>query len=37
VIIVTHDAGVAARADRVLRMLDGRIEGDTRTAEDPAA
>jgi putative ABC transport system ATP-binding protein len=33
VIVVTHDAGVAARADRVLRMLDGRIEDDTRASE----
>jgi len=29
-IVVTHDAGVAARASRVLRMLDGRIEDDTQ-------
>lgn len=29
VIIVTHDAGIAARARRVLRVLDGRIVGDT--------
>lgn len=36
-IIVTHDSGVAARASRVLRMLDGRIEGDTQatTETDP--
>jgi putative ABC transport system ATP-binding protein len=36
-IIVTHDAGVAARASRVLRMLDGRIEDDTQapTEADP--
>lgn len=26
-IMVTHDAGIAASADRVMRMLDGRIEG----------
>jgi putative ABC transport system ATP-binding protein len=37
VIIVTHDAGVAARASRVLKMLDGRIEGDTQAAEDRPA
>ena len=36
-IIVTHDAGVAARASRVLRMLDGRIEGDTQANEGPPA
>ena len=35
VIIVTHDAGVAARAGRVLRMLDGRIQGDTQASRDP--
>ena len=29
-------AGVAARASRVLRMLDGRIEGDTQTSGDPS-
>ncbi len=37
VIVVTHDAGVAARASRVLRMLDGRIEGDTQTSGDPSS
>ena len=36
VIVVTHDAGVAARASRVLRMLDGRIEGDTQAPGDPS-
>jgi putative ABC transport system ATP-binding protein len=36
VIVVTHDAGVAARASRVLRMLDGRIEGDTQASGDPS-
>ena len=35
VIIVTHDAGVAARAGRVLRMLDGRIQDDTQASRDP--
>jgi putative ABC transport system ATP-binding protein len=29
VIIVTHDAAIANRARRVLRVLDGRIVGDT--------
>ena len=29
VIIVTHDAAIASRARRVLRVLDGRIVGDT--------
>ena len=37
VIIVTHDAGVAARAGRVLRMLDGRIQGDTQASRGPDA
>ena len=37
VIIVTHDAGVAARASRVLRMLDGRIQGDTQASRGPDA
>jgi putative ABC transport system ATP-binding protein len=36
VIVVTHDAGIAARASRVLRMLDGRIEGDTQASGDPS-
>jgi putative ABC transport system ATP-binding protein len=30
VLVVTHDPSVAARADRVLRMLDGRIVGEER-------
>ena len=29
VVVVTHEADVAARAQRMLRMLDGRIVGDT--------
>ena len=28
-VIVTHDAGVAAAADRVVKMRDGRIVGDS--------
>lgn len=38
-LVVTHDASVAARADRVLRMVDGRIVGEERQpgAAAPAA
>lgn len=32
-IIVTHDADIGSRANRRLRMLDGRIVGDERRAE----
>ncbi len=35
-IVVTHEAGVAARASRVLRMLDGRIEDDTQAPTETA-
>jgi putative ABC transport system ATP-binding protein len=28
-VLVTHDASVAARAHRTVRMRDGLIEGDT--------
>jgi putative ABC transport system ATP-binding protein len=30
VVVVTHDPGVAARAGRIIRMRDGRIEDDSR-------
>jgi putative ABC transport system ATP-binding protein len=30
IVLVSHDAGVAARADRVVRMLDGRVVDDGR-------
>ena len=34
IVLVTHDPNVAARADRVIHMLDGRIEEDSdRTRE----
>jgi predicted ABC-type transport system involved in lysophospholipase L1 biosynthesis ATPase subunit len=29
---VTHDAAIAAGADRVVRMSDGRVVEDTRVA-----
>ncbi len=33
VVLVTHDTGVAARADRIVRMLDGRmVGGEARVA-----
>jgi ABC-type lipoprotein export system ATPase subunit len=28
IVLVTHDMSVAARADRVVRMLDGRVVGE---------
>jgi putative ABC transport system ATP-binding protein len=31
-VVATHDADVAARADRVLHMVDGRLVSDTRSA-----
>ncbi len=30
IILVTHDRNIGARAQRVIRMLDGRVESDTR-------
>ena len=30
-VIVTHDAGLAARASRILTMADGRIESEVAT------
>ena len=35
VVLVTHDARVAARADRALRMHDGEIAGGTEPARRP--
>jgi len=35
VILVTHDAQVAAHAQRVIELSDGRIVADRRTAEPP--
>ena len=37
VIIVTHDAAIADRARRVLRVRDGRIVGDTHESEQPSS
>jgi putative ABC transport system ATP-binding protein len=36
-VVVTHDAEVAARAGRVLHMVDGRIEDDHRAREETSA
>ena len=33
VIVVTHDAEVATRAQREVRMLDGRVTGDSRVSD----
>lgn len=32
-LLVTYDASVAARADRIVRMLDGRAVGEERPAQ----
>jgi len=37
VILVTHDASIAGRADRIVRMLDGRIVGEERLRPAPEA
>ena len=37
VVLVTHDVGVAARADRIVRMLDGRTVGEDVPAGRPPA
>ena len=37
VVLVTHDTGVAARADRIVRMLDGRMVGEKAPAARPPA
>ena len=34
IIMVTHDAGVAGHADRVIRMRDGLVQGGERTTTD---
>ncbi len=35
-VMVTHDAGVAARADRIVKLRDGSIVGDERTLRAPS-
>ncbi len=35
-IVVTHEAGIAAHARRVVRMLDGKVVADERTSEREA-
>ncbi|MBI5947862.1 MAG: ABC transporter ATP-binding protein [Chloroflexi bacterium] len=37
VVVVTHDPRVAAQADRIIEMLDGRIVGERIQAQTPAA
>jgi putative ABC transport system ATP-binding protein len=37
VVVVTHDAGIARRAERMIRMRDGRIEGSQDAAVAEAA
>ena len=36
-IVVTHDAQLAARCDRVIELVDGKIERDEATAAQPPA
>jgi putative ABC transport system ATP-binding protein len=37
IVLVTHDAGVAARADRIVRMLDGRAQESATGTPGPVA
>jgi ABC-type lipoprotein export system ATPase subunit len=37
VIVVSYDEGLIARADRVLRIVDGRLEAPGRSARYPSA
>lgn len=35
IVLVTHDSGVGARCDRIVRMRDGEIVGEDRPAAEP--
>jgi putative ABC transport system ATP-binding protein len=37
IVVVTHDPGVAARADRIVSMLDGRVADEPAPPEDAGA
>jgi putative ABC transport system ATP-binding protein len=37
IVMVTHDMSVAAHADRIVRMLDGRVVGEEHPAQQPRA
>jgi putative ABC transport system ATP-binding protein len=37
IVVVTHDPGVAARADRIVHMLDGRVADESRDEALPVA
>jgi ABC-type lipoprotein export system ATPase subunit len=34
VVVVTHDADVAAFARRIIRLKDGQVEGESRSTTD---
>jgi putative ABC transport system ATP-binding protein len=35
IVLITHEPDVGARANRLIRLRDGRIESDSRTADEP--
>jgi putative ABC transport system ATP-binding protein len=37
IVLVTHDAGVAARAERIVRMLDGRVDESVGVRPGPSS